>query len=81
MPSLKKLLSKFSKEERKVLERLIEEVVSLRWRGLDIKKLKGYQDVFRVRKGDLRIILTRSKKDIFILAIDRRRESTYRVGI
>ncbi len=81
MPSLKKLLSKFSKEERKVLERLIEEVVSLRWRGLDIKKLKGYQDVFRVRKGDLRIIFTRSKKDIFILAIDRRRESTYRVGI
>mgnify|MGYP001588520449 CR=1 FL=1 len=81
MPSIKKLISKFSKEERKVLERLIEEVVSLRWRGLDIKKLKGYQDVFRVRKGDLRIIFTRSKKDIFILAIDRRRESTYRVGI
>lgn len=77
MPSLKKLLSKFNKEERKVIQFLIETIISLDWRNLDIKKLKGYQDIFRVRKGKIRIIFTKDKKDIFILAINRRREDTY----
>lgn len=79
MPSLKKSLSKFSKEERELIEFLIKVIISLRWRGLDIKKLKGCQDVFRVRKGNIRIIFTKNKKDIFILSIDRRRESTYKL--
>lgn len=79
MPSLQKLLSKFSKEERELIESLIKAIISLRWRGLDIKKLKGYQDIFRVRKGDIRIIFAKDKKDIFILSIDRRREDTYKL--
>jgi len=56
MPSLKKLLSKFNREERGVLEFLIEKIVSLNWSGLNIKKLKGYQNIFRIRKGKIRII-------------------------
>lgn len=77
MPSLKKLLSKFNKEERKIIESLIETVISLNWRNLDIKKLKGHQDIFRIRKGKIRIIFAKDKKDVFILAIDRRREDIY----
>ena len=77
MPSLKKLLSKFSKEERRILEFLIEKVVSLNWRNLDIKKLKGYKDIFRVRKGKIRIIFIKNEKNISILSIERRREDTY----
>ncbi|MEK7537071.1 MAG: hypothetical protein AAB584_01325 [Patescibacteria group bacterium] len=79
MPDLAKFLSKFSKKERKVLEFLIERVVSFHWRGLDIKKLKGYQDIYRIRKGDLRIIFTTKNKSIFILSIERRTEKTYRI--
>mgnify|MGYP001588653602 CR=1 FL=1 len=79
MPNLKKLLSKFSGGERKIIESVIEAIVFSRWRGLDIKKLKGHQDVYRVRKGNLRIIFTKSKKDIFILSVDRRRENTYKI--
>lgn len=79
MPSLKKLLSKFTKDEQKTIESLIESVVSLNWESLDIKKLKGYQNIFRLRKGDTRIIFSKEKKDIFILAIDRRSESTYKL--
>jgi len=78
MPSLKKLLSKFSAGEREVVEVLIEAVISLKWRGLDIKKLKGHRNAFRVRKGDIRIIFIRDKERIFILSIGRRRESTYK---
>ena len=79
MPNLKKLLSRFNKEERGIIKSLLEEIVSLNWEGLDVKKLKGHQNVFRVRKGRLRIIFTKDKKDIFILAIERRREDTYKL--
>lgn len=78
MPSLKKLLSKFNREERGALESLIEVIVSLNWRDLDIKKLKGHLNVFRVRKGKIRIVLTKDKKDISILSIERRSEKTYK---
>ena len=79
MPKLKKLLSKFSGKERETIASLIESVVSLNWRNLDVKKLKGHQNIFRARKGDIRIIFTKEKKDIFILSIDRRGESTYKL--
>lgn len=78
MPNLKKLLSKLDKEEREITESLIEKIISLNWRKLDIKKLKGHQNIFRVRKGKIRIIFAKDKKDIFILAIERCRESTYK---
>ena len=78
MPSLKKLLSRFSKEEKEIIEILIKKVISLNWRGLDIKRLKGHQNIFRVRKGKIRIIFSKDKKEIFIIAIERRREDTYK---
>ena len=79
MPSLKRLLAKFNQEEREILEALIEAIVSLDWERLDIKKLKGYQNVFRVRKGNLRIIFLKEQKRIFIMSIDRRNEKTYKL--
>ena len=79
MSDLGKFLSRFSKKERKVLEFLIDKVVSFKWRGLDIKKLKGYQDIYRIRKRDLRIIFRTKNKTIFILAIERRSEKTYKI--
>ncbi len=78
MPSLKKLLSKFNREEREIIEFLIEKIISLNWRDLDIKKLKGYQNIFRIRKGKIRIIFTKNQKEIAIIAIERRREDTYK---
>ena len=69
MSNLSKLLSKFNEKERKAIELSIKKVISLQWRGLDIKKLKGYQDIFRLRKGNLRIIFQMKNKSIFILTI------------
>ncbi len=79
MPALKKLLSKFSKEDREILESLIEKIISLNWRGLDIKKLQGYDDVFRLRKGKIRIIFTKDKTEISIINIERRSDKTYKL--
>ena len=77
MPILKKLLSRFNKEERGNIEFLIEEIISLNWQNLDIKKLKGHQDIFRARQGKIRIIFAKDKKEISVIAIERRRENTY----
>lgn len=78
MPPLRKLLSKFGLEERKTLEFLIQKITSLDWRGLDIKKLRGYQDIFRLRKGKFRIVFRKHKTGISVINIDRRNEKTYR---
>jgi len=78
MPTLKKLLSRFNKKDRKILEFLIDRICSLDWRNLDIKKLKGYQNIFRLRKGYLGIIYQVIDKKVLILSIARRKEDTYR---
>ncbi len=62
----------------KAVKPLIEKLISLNWRGLDIKKLRGYQNIFRLRKGEIRIIFAKDKRYISILSIDRRNESTYK---
>lgn len=79
MPKIEKLLSKFNKEEREAIESTIESIASFDWKNLDIKKLRGYDNVFRVRKGKLRIIFSKEKNSIFIFAIDRRNETIYKL--
>jgi mRNA-degrading endonuclease RelE of RelBE toxin-antitoxin system len=77
MDDREKALRKFSEKERlwsmEVISRIIDDDV----KGLDIKKLKGSENIFRVRKGDIRIIYRRKGKEIFILDIGRRNEKTY----
>ena len=78
MPPLSKLLSKFNKDDRLVLEFLIEKIFSLDWDGLDIKKLKGYDDIYRLRKGKLRVIFYKRKSSISIINIKHRNDKTYK---
>ena len=79
MPILKKILSKFGAEDRGVLEVLIGKITSSNWQGLDIKKLVGYQDIFRLRKGKIRIIFRKYKVGISVINIERRKETTYKL--
>ncbi|MCR4278798.1 MAG: type II toxin-antitoxin system mRNA interferase toxin, RelE/StbE family [bacterium] len=75
---IQKFLRKLSDKERRVITRLIEMIVLGKLTGLDVKKLQGSQDVFRIRKGDIRIIYRRSDNEVFIIAIERRTKNTYR---
>lgn len=77
MPNLEKLLRKFSKKERAELGRIIEKIIHRDLKSLDCKKLKGFGDLFRVRKGKIRIIFKVIGKESHILNIERRRENTY----
>mgnify|MGYP001564311236 FL=1 len=78
MPTLEKLLSRFDKKDRETLWFLIGKIISLNWRGLNIKKLLGHEDIYRLRKGQIRIIFSKHKINVSIISIERRNESTYK---
>jgi mRNA-degrading endonuclease RelE of RelBE toxin-antitoxin system len=73
--SLAKLTAKEKQQVRAILEKLIEGDI----KGLNLLKLKGSKDIYRVRKGSIRIIFRSVKAGkIKVLAIERRSEDTYK---
>ena len=79
MGKLDKQLRKFSPEERAEIERLVERIIQRELTGLDCKKLKGLKNLFRVRKGKIRIIFElNGRRDPRIIFIERRKEDTYK---
>ncbi|MDP3992871.1 MAG: hypothetical protein Q8Q05_01510 [bacterium] len=78
MDKIDKALKKLTPKERRLLKELLHTIGKSGLEGLDVKKLVGRSDIFRVRKGDLRVILKISGKATNILAIERRSEKTYR---
>lgn len=73
-----KALRKLSAKEQKALQQLLAHVKRGDIQQLDVKKLKGRSDIYRIRKGSLRIIYHSSKKGkITVLALERRNDTTY----
>lgn len=73
-----KELVKFSPKERALIGDILRQLRCQELQGLQITKLKGHADIFRVRKGRLRIIHQQADCSIQILVIERRSEKTYR---
>ncbi len=78
MDKIKKVIKKLTEKEKKVTKNIFKKIEKGIFNNLDIKKLKGYSDIFRVRKGGIRIIFRKTNKGIFIISIERRREKTYK---
>ncbi len=78
MDKIDKALSRLPFKEKERIKNIIKALQSGRFDNLDIKKLKGFQDIFRVRKGGFRIVYQLFGKKIIILKIDKRKEDTYR---
>jgi mRNA-degrading endonuclease RelE of RelBE toxin-antitoxin system len=79
MDKIEKALRKFSEGERKKIKEILSDLQKFPWKkNLDIKKLKGRNDIYRVRKGDIRIIFRLFKKKVFVIKIGRRKSSTYK---
>ena len=74
---LVKVLSKLHVKERRSIELIVQRILNQQCDGLDIKKLQGIEDIYRVRKGDLRIMYRRSGNHIEVIAIERRTSTTY----
>ena len=79
MDKIEKALRKLIAKERRAIKKLLEKIVTGDIQGLDIKKLKSREDIFRVRKGNIRVMYrVRDKKHISVLAVERRSEKTYK---
>ena len=77
MNKIEKFLKKLSKKERLNIENLIRNILNDNTSHLYIKKLVGRQDIYRVRKGNIRIIYQKTAKDIRLLLLEKRSDNTY----
>jgi mRNA-degrading endonuclease RelE of RelBE toxin-antitoxin system len=79
MDRISKALQKLSPKEREELKSLLERVKRNELADLDVKKLKGKNNIFRARKGRIRVIFAKQEDgNINILAVERRSDNTYR---
>jgi len=79
MDKITKAVNKFSSQEKKKLKMILNKIKLEKFDGFDIKKLKGHDDIFRVRKGKMRIIFRKKRNNVYILAIERRCDNTYNI--
>ena len=77
MDKIDKALNKLSEKERQKLKEILFQIAKGAFYGLDVKKLKGRKDVFRVRKASIRIIFRRLDHSIKVLTVERRTSKTY----
>lgn len=78
MDKIRKVFLKFSADEREQAYLIMEKIKAGDLSNLDIKKLSGSSDFFRVRKGRIRIIFSRTPKGYNIEDIGYCSEKTYR---
>lgn len=78
MDRVEKTLRTLPKAERIRYRRMTEDVIADRLARYDVVKLVGRDDVFRIRKGPMRVIFRRHRSGNSILALERRSETTYR---
>ncbi len=74
---LKSLIS-FSTKERLKIQEDIKLITERDIKNLNIKKLKGFDNLYRARRGRVRIIFQMDEAGVEIVKIDRRNDNTYR---
>lgn len=79
MDKVDKALDKLTPKEKERIKKIVKALRLGRFDNLDIKKLRGTDNVFRVRKGDLRIIYQVRYGQVFVLKLGHRRENTYKI--
>ena len=79
MDEIDKALQRLSAKERLEIKDIFHKLKARNFKELNIRKLKGRENVFRVRKGNARVIYRSEGGKIFILSIGRRSEDTYKL--
>ncbi len=78
MDKIDKALRKLLPAERKEIKNIILLINTGKYSQLDLKKLKGYDDIFRVRHRRWRIIFKIDRENIKILSLEKRNDNTYK---
>lgn len=79
MDKIFKFLRKRNNKERLLIMATVTLIVNRRTKNLDIKKLKGRKNVFRVRVSNFRILYKKSKPKNIIIKINERDDQTYKI--
>lgn len=78
MDRVAKFLNKLSQKERGTVKDALEKIKKGDIANLDIKKLKGADNFFRARKGEIRIIYKiNGDGEIVLISIERKNDNTY----
>lgn len=78
MDKVKKAIAKLPKEYKAQFDLLMLKLWARDLVRLNLIKLKGYKDLYRVRKGRLRVIFKMAEGNIEVVQVDLRSEKTYR---
>lgn len=74
MDRIQKFLSKLSPKQRSLSLKIFEDILSLELKNYDIKPLKGMKNIFRLRKGDVRVVFTKTDSKGYVLDINFRKD-------
>ena len=77
MDKISKFIKKIDPKDAEKIADILEKLILNDLKSLDIKKLKGSQNLFRIRFGKYRVIYTKDD-EIRILEISQRKEDTYK---
>jgi len=78
MDKLQKALAKLSDREALFVEEVLFRFKARNYLGLNLIKLKGAKDLFRIKAGRLRIIFSMSSNGVKLIDVGYRSEKTYR---
>ena len=79
MDKIEKALKSLTSQERKKLKDILAQVDEGDFQNLDLKKIKGRTDIYRVRKESIRIIFRKAQSNsIKVLTIEQRSSKGYK---
>ena len=78
MDRIAKFLKRLNPKEREDIENITKLILKRSLLGLDVKKLKGEKNLFRARRGNIRIVFIKVEDSVRILLIERRSDNTYK---
>ena len=78
MDEITKALAKLPKEYRTTSDFLMLRLHARDFLGLNVSKLKGQKDIYRLKHGRIRIIFRMNREQLLVLQVGLRSEKTYR---
>ena len=77
MDKIRKFYKTVNAKEKVLIDKAIDLIKAKKFVGLDLKKLEGNNNFYRVRKSIFRIIFFMKNDKIIVVTIDRKSEDTY----
>ena len=77
MNKIEKFLKKLSPSNRKEIQEIILSIIHGSVKNMDVRKIKGFTSLYRIRKGRIRIIFSQYNTGTHIEKIDFRSDNTY----